>query len=293
LVVIAIIGILVALLLPAVQAAREAARRTQCINHLRQLGTAFHNHHDAYKFFPSGGGPDWTYHMTYTAGAPAIAPEQHGGWGFQILPFMEEETLWQGAGARTDIDRSIQAIQTPHSWMFCPTRRQPEVVESPDWYQNPSTGRTYGHAKNDYVASSHDFFTQFSDGTQISTENGVGAVRQLEPVSIGQIADGTSNTLLLSEKRMNIHLLGQMQANDNEGYTCGWNHDIMRFTTREPRPDFHHASDPGDDRFGSSHSGGMNIALADSSVRFLTYDVELDVFKRLGCRADGQPLNDQ
>jgi prepilin-type N-terminal cleavage/methylation domain-containing protein len=287
LVVIAIIGILVALLLPAVQAAREAARRTQCINHLRQLVTAFHNHHDAYKFFPSGGGPDWTYHMTYINGTPAVAPDQHGGWGFQILPFMEEAALWNGAGARSDIDKSIQAIQTPHSWMFCPTRRQPEVVEAADWYQNPGTGRTYGHAKNDYVASSHDFQTQFADGTLITTENGVGAVRQLEPVSIGQITDGTSNTLLLSEKRMNVSLLGQMQANDNEGYTCGWNHDIMRFTTRAPRPDFHHASDPGDDRFGSSHTGGMNIALCDSSVKFLSYNVELDVFKRLGCRADG------
>jgi prepilin-type N-terminal cleavage/methylation domain-containing protein len=294
LVVIAIIGVLVALLLPAVQAARESARRTQCINHLRQIATAFHNHHDAYQFFPSGGGPDWTYHMTYENGMPAIAPDQHGGWGFQILPFMEEEILWQGGGAQTDMDKSILAISTPHSWLFCPTRRQPEVVEAGDWLSRPrNSGRTFGHAKNDYAASSHDFQTQFSDRTLINTENGVGAVRQLEPVKIGQISDGTSNTMLLSEKRMNIGLLGQLQANDNEGYTCGWNHDIMRFTTREPRPDFVHASDPGDDRFGSSHPGGMNMALADSSVRFLAYDVELDIFKRLGCRADGLPLSGQ
>jgi hypothetical protein len=162
------------------------------------------------------------------------------------------------------------------------------VVEAGDWLSNPrNSGRTFGHAKNDYAASSHDFNTQFSDGTLITTERGVGAVRQLEPVPIGKIADGTSNTLLLSEKRMNVSLLGQMQANDNEGYTCGWNHDIMRFTTREPRPDFNHPSDPGDDRFGSSHPGGMNISLCDASVRFLSYGVALDVFKRLGCRADG------
>jgi hypothetical protein len=207
---------------------------------------------------------------------------------------MEEEILWRGAGAQTDMDRSIQAISTPHSWLFCPSRRPPEVVDAGDWLSFPrNSGRTFGHAKNDYAASSHDVSTRFADGTQINSENGVGAVRRMEPVKIGQISDGTSNTLLLSEKRMNIGLLGQMQANDNEGYTCGWNHDIMRYTAREPRPDFVHASDPGDDRFGSSHAGGMNIAQADTSVRFLTYDVELDVFKRLGCRADGLPTYGQ
>jgi prepilin-type N-terminal cleavage/methylation domain-containing protein len=291
LVVIAIIGILVALLLPAVQAAREAARRTQCTNHLRNLALAFHNHHDAYGFFPSAGGPDWTYHMTYIDGRPAIAPDQHGGWGFQILPFMEEEALWQGGAGMSDIDKSIQAIQTPHSWLFCPSRRQPEVVEAQDWLSQPrNSGRSFGHAKNDYVASSHDFRTTFADGTELVTDNGVGAVRRMEPVTIGQISDGTSNTLLLSEKRMNIANLGKMQASDNEGYTCGWNHDIMRYTSREPRPDFSHPSITeygSDDRFGSSHSAGINIALADASVRFLSYGVDLEIFKRLGCRADG------
>jgi hypothetical protein len=81
-----------------------------------------------------------------------------------------------------------------------------------------------------------------------------------------------------------------MQANDNEGYTCGWNHDIVRYVNRAPRPDFKHATDPGDDRFGSSHTGGMNIALADAAIRFLSYDIDLDVFKRLGHRADGFPV---
>ena len=298
LVVITIIGILIALLLPAVQAAREAARRAQCTNNLKQLGLAFHNHHQAHGFFPSGGGPDWSWHMSYVNGSPAVAPKQHGGWGFQILPYIEAENVWLGGDATTDIDRSILAISTPNAAFFCPSRRKPEVVVAAEWGYHPSTGQTYGHAKNDYAASSLDHSITFADGRTISVHDGVGPVPRNDPddpnhqtlVRIADIRDGASNTMLLGEKRMNIDLLGRMQANDNEGYTCGWNHDTLRYTSRAPRADFSHPSDPGDDRFGSSHSGGMNVALGDGSVRFISYSIELDTFKRLGHRRDGLPL---
>ena len=107
------------------------------------------------------------------------------------------------------------------------------------------------------------------------------------PRSEKDVKDGLSHTLLLAEKRMNIAHLGKMQAHDNEGYTCGWNHDIMRYTNRMFLPDFRHPSDPGDDRFGSSHPGGMNIALVDGSVRMLTYSMDTTMFAYLGNRSDG------
>jgi len=297
LVVIAIIGILIGLLLPAVQMVREAARRTQCSNHLKQLSLAFHNHHEAFGFFPSGGGPDWTWHMTYKNGTPAVAPDQHGGWGFQILPYIEGTAAWTGGDSGTDIDRSILAISTPNPTFFCPSRRRPEVVNAADWYQHPNTGRTYGHAKNDYAAGSLDWETTFDDGRKVRLEGGVGPVVYTNPddpshrhlCGIADIGDGTTNTLLLGEKRINLQKMGTMQANDNEGYTCGWNHDIMRHTNWEPRPDFNHASSY-DDRFGSSHAAGLNIALCDASVRFITYSIDLEMFKRLGHRQDGKVL---
>ena len=88
---------------------------------------------------------------------------------------------------------------------------------------------------------------------------------------------------------MNTALLGTLVANDNEGYTTSWNHDTMRFVGRAPLPDFIQASppDPGDDRFGSSHTGGMNTAFCDGSVRFLGYDVNFETFKMMGVRNDG------
>jgi prepilin-type N-terminal cleavage/methylation domain-containing protein len=87
LVVIAIIAILIGLLVPAVQAVRESAARTQCMNNLKQIGIAFHNHHDRYRFLPSGGwGFLWVGDADRGAGA-----NQPGSWIFHILPFLEQE----------------------------------------------------------------------------------------------------------------------------------------------------------------------------------------------------------
>jgi prepilin-type N-terminal cleavage/methylation domain-containing protein/prepilin-type processing-associated H-X9-DG protein len=266
LVVIAIIAILIGLLLPAVQKVREAAARISCQNNLKQLSLAFHNHHDALGYFPSGG---WvaTSPPTYVKGAPAVGAEQQAGWGFQVLPYIEGDNAWK-AGA-------VVAIGTTNKVFFCPSRRSPQTVTYRDGYHPPLTGGNLTHALCDYAASNKD---------------GTGVVRQVYPVRVAEITDGTSNTLLVSEKLLNLAFLGQRAPDDNQGYTAGWNHDTVRKSSRPPLRDYSAPFGDGAGRFGSSHPNGINAALADGSVRSISYTIDRRTFSLLGNKSDGQPL---
>src|SRR5579859_3896803 len=90
LVVIAVIGVLIALLLPAVQKVREAANRVKCQNNLKQMGLAFHNHQDVHGVCPSGGLGWWQSRYVLPSGSPAVYDSQTWGWAYQILPYMEQ-----------------------------------------------------------------------------------------------------------------------------------------------------------------------------------------------------------
>src|SRR2546428_1108709 len=120
LVVIAIIGVLVALLVPAVQAARESARRMKCQSSLKQFGIAFHNHHDVLGILPDGG-ENWdpiAWPRVFISGAPATAPKQNWGWGYQLLPYIEQVNVWTNNN-----DIAVRGSVIPI--YFCPTRRKP------------------------------------------------------------------------------------------------------------------------------------------------------------------------
>lgn len=161
LVVIAIIGILVALLLPAVQAAREAARRSQCVNNLKQIGIGFLNHESTHKRLPGAG---WN---AVWVGDPLLGSgrNQPGGWIYQILPFVEEQSVYDltDDGKKTVItpeqkEKSITLQQTAIPMFNCPSRR-PSTTRpyqmSNIW--TPRNGdRSTNVARSDYAANSGD-----------------------------------------------------------------------------------------------------------------------------------------
>ena len=124
LVVIAIIATLIDLLLPAVQSAREAARRTQCKNKLKQIGLAILNLENSSKVFPSGGIEPWPSIEWYSGGAKPFGPDKQGlSWAFQILPYLEESAV-------SNLTRTSQIGGSPIALYFCPTRRSPTSFTS-------------------------------------------------------------------------------------------------------------------------------------------------------------------
>jgi prepilin-type N-terminal cleavage/methylation domain-containing protein/prepilin-type processing-associated H-X9-DG protein len=266
LVVLAIVGILLGLLLPAVQKVREAAARMSCSNNLKQIGLAFHHHHDTLGYFPSGG---WsaTSPPTYVNGVPAVGAKQGAGWGFQILPYIEGDNVWKSG--------ALVAVGTPNKLLFCPARRGPQTVTYRDNYRPPISGGRVTHALCDYAASN---------------KNGTGVVQQFLPTRMAQITDGTSNTLLVSEKRLNRTFLGRKAPDDNQGYTAGWNYDTVRKTSQPPAPDYSAPFGDGGGIFGSSHPNGVNAVLADGSVRAISFAISKRTFSLLGSESDGQPL---
>jgi prepilin-type N-terminal cleavage/methylation domain-containing protein len=167
LVVIAIIGILVALLLPAVQAAREAARRAQCQNHLKQIGLGFLNHESGRKILPGAGWSPWY------VGDPlwGTGRKQPGGWMYQILPYIEEQVLFDlpADGQKTVVSTQQKAgavtmQETAVSTYHCPSRRPAKAYGfnlSSSW-QPKNSGTVTTVARGDYAANGGDTDTATS-----------------------------------------------------------------------------------------------------------------------------------
>jgi prepilin-type N-terminal cleavage/methylation domain-containing protein len=322
LVVIAIIGILVALLLPAIQAAREAARRIQCGNNLNQIGKAWQLHHDAYKFYPSGGwGWGWVGDPDRGAGKG-----QPGGWIWHILPFIEEGNLIkQASDGQPDTitndqrQRMVAVLGMPIIAMNCPSRRPsvplPHVLSGGSYIINSDP--TAVVARSDYAANGGDAQFQWGRGPSSFAEAETwtttaksdqpcwieyqlqndpanpyvvkaitGISYQRSKIKITQLLDGTSKTYMVGEKYLNPdrYETGTDTGDDHSMFT-GDDLDVHRWSATAPEPDT-----PGSNsaaRFGSAHPGVWQVLLCDGSVRPLSFDIDLATHRGLSNRLDG------
>ena len=246
LVVIAIIAVLVGLLLPAIQKVREASFRTSCSNNLRQIGIAFHTHHNDHNFFPHGGNTDNDPPGYSATGIPLVGTQQLAGWGFQILPYVEGTNAWNGGTASDTRTKQNNAISTPNKVFFCAARRGPTV-----WTLTATIYQGYNmHAQTDYAASDYE---------------NTGVVRKMYCTRISQITDGTANTLLVGDKSLQPDGMNGSQPDDDQGYTVGWDQDVMRYTNKPPNFDrFGQAQ--ANQQFGSLHPTRFRRSLR--TIRF-------------------------
>ena len=271
LVVIAIIGILVGLLLPAVQATRETARRTSCLNNLKQAGVACMSHLSAYGIFPDGG-EDWTTSRTGNGTSPnltnpRVAPEQNWGWQYQILPYLEMQDIWANPDNAVVIRSKIKGY-------FCPSRRAPMVIGN-----NAMTD----YAGNGGLYTSTGF--PWGDGlTGVIVRR-----KRAGPITTSDLVDGSSKTFLAGEKRMDLQSLGTSQCDDDQGFTSGWDWDVIRWGNDPPTVD-PESFDSCEVMFGSVHRGGAQFVMTDGATRVITYTVDKTVFNRLSQRNDRQPV---
>ena len=312
LVVIAIIAVLVGLLLPAVQRVREAANRMSCQNNLKQMGLAVHTYYDAHGFFPSNGGTanGLSGFSTGTPAAPNGSPWQGSGVLFQILPFLEQNNVYESKNTTL-----LQA--TPIKTYFCPSRRGPTTrlgsanqtlalndYAMPMWgpggtagggggsgcwgWWSESTSQVVGGDTTNYALYHSCIFVR----------GGLGGVT-FPSSKIPDVSDGLSNTLMISEKYIDKSRYApprtdldppEAGASPNSGFTDngywgGYSWSTLRCSRNGPYRDSYPPVQAGWQMFGSAHPSGINAVFGDGAVRPISYSIPNAVFQLL-CRKD-------
>ncbi len=284
LVVIAIIAVLISLLMPAVQQAREAARRTQCRDHLKQLGLALHNYHETHSTLPPG--------YIYRPDA-STAPANNGAgfsWGAMLLPFVEQSNVYNQFNWNVPIYAPQNQI---------PRERQLAVfLCSTDHYSGgkfvemgPTPER---YAMASYVAS---FGPPDLDDDQ---EQRLGLFSRNSRTRFSDVTDGLSNTLMVGERVNGPFRNGGVHGN-HFSYETTWAAAVRDWD--EPDDDHGHMvlfqsghvpNDPfSDDRDVSApHIGYANFLLGDGSVRGITENVDFGLYTRLSTRAGGEVVGE-
>jgi Tfp pilus assembly protein PilE len=304
LVVIAIIGILVSLLLPAVQAARESARRTQCLNNMRQIGLALHNYHDTLKFFPAS---------NITPGN-CCSTEGYGNWCLGILPYVEGgNVLEQYKPNLTNQNAANAYVRTfPMKVYMCPSDVHAGQINKPE------TGPGY---QLDYMTGSYRAMGGKYDGNTSKWDTGEGISSSsyrpewrgvmhivgfpgapfLKHEQMASITDGTSNTTMIAEYATRPGNRNTRRANfwaySYASYVAGCATDQSRTLIN----DFERCiaiggtggEDPCKRAFASFHPGGLQITMCDASTRFISKQIDLNVWTAMATISGGETAASQ
>jgi prepilin-type N-terminal cleavage/methylation domain-containing protein/prepilin-type processing-associated H-X9-DG protein len=296
LVVIAIIGILIALLLPAVQAAREAARRSQCTSNLKNLAVAMHNYHDLFGKFPFG------------------FDEHEALWSAMILPQVEQKPLYDtllftesGPGNWDSGSANTKACGTLIPVFRCPSLSIPEHIDNngipgrvPVSYRGCAGSNVYSDDASTIPASAPAGAKSLEETPLNGIFFGDSNIR------LADVMDGSSNTVLIGEsytdtyvkdgQEMDFWQFGSPQTGGwVAGKTGGTEYSEGLGSTG---PKINSRLDPSlpgvimEMSFGSYHPSGANFALADGSVRFLSEDMDIVIYQRLGSRSGKEAVGD-
>jgi prepilin-type processing-associated H-X9-DG protein len=278
--VIAIVGVLLALLLPAVQKAREAAHRMSCANNLKQIGLGLTQFHDTYGVLPSNGGWDgkqtilgvsgspttiytiWSGDPGSTiywgVGDPTLSPQaQTGCWAYAILPFLEQGDMYR------------QRMWTqPLKLYICPSRRAAAAVVPVDDANGIYWGGGWAWGKTDYAG------------------NGLILRGRFECMRLAQLTDGTSQTVLVGEKAFDRRVnIPTSWLNDEPFFTGGSGGTGRRGSQVVPDAFGNPAADSG---WGSPHPGGTQCVFADGSVHLISFTIPANTMHALLTPAGGE-----
>lgn len=321
LVVIAIIGILIGMLLPAVQQVREAARRATCMNQIRQIALAVHNYESAHKHFPTAG--DHSQGFENEPNRPGTKFE-NWGWGYQILPFIEQNNLYDLRETQGRSAGAGQMLNLQVPIYNCPSRGNRFSLTA--WGDS--------HALGDYagVMSSWNFgwryggWSGFNWRDQQSTQpesqeiwrgiivkahnsyvdSGVRTYQEYGEIGFGALTDGSSNTFLFGEKSVQATRytipVGTWDWWDMPGYHHSADWPTMRgfhasatgrFIWRDNMPanERRGGADNNEMSFGSAHPGTLVVALGDGSCQTVAFSADGDTLDQIGRRADGSIHN--
>lgn len=260
LVVIAIIGVFVAMMIPAVQASREAARRHLCASNLSQIVLAVHAYDNSFEMLPAG--------VVNPDGPIRSEPMGlHQGWMIQTLPYLDEQNVY----------RVIDFSKSVYDRANAPAREHwPTVFICPSEIDDIRGAANYAGCHNDVEAP-------------IADDNH-GVLYLNSHVRREDITDGLGYTLFIAEKRADPDDLGWMSGTRatlrNTGLPPNHHVPLSEPAPVEARPLTYVGG------FASYHPGGLNTARGDGSVQFVSDQIDADLWRRLGNRSDGQLIND-